>query len=81
MYLRGPEVGLQRDCSETTAREIDEEVDALLDEAYSGARQLLESDRESLETLARTLLEHETLDREAFERLLARPPRAAGGAL
>jgi cell division protease FtsH len=65
------EGALQRDCSEATAREIDEEVRRLLDEAYERARDLLVGHVEELERVARELLERETLDRGRFDELLA----------
>jgi cell division protease FtsH len=69
-YL-GAEGTLTRDCSEHTLREIDAEVRDLLDIAHDRARAVLESDRERLERVAAALLEKETLDRAAFERILA----------
>ena len=78
---------LRRDCSEQTAREIDEEVKRILDEAYADARQLLSERQHLLERIAQELLRVETLDREAFYRLLGReagarpaPPQPADGA-
>jgi len=63
-------LGLQRDCSEQTAREIDDEVKHLLDEAYEQARTLLDQHRGDLDRMAVELLKRETLDRSEFERLL-----------
>jgi cell division protease FtsH len=68
---------LQRDCSEETAREIDQEVKRLLDEAYAGAQAVLREHRGQLERLAQTLVQQETLDAREFQRLLAEPPPAA----
>jgi len=65
---------LQRDCSEATAREIDEEVRRLLDEANVEARELLRANRPVLEELSAALVERETLDRAAFEELVGAPP-------
>ncbi len=61
---------LQRDCSEQTNREIDEEVKRILDEAYAAARDILSQHRDRLERVAAELLRVETLDRETFERLV-----------
>jgi cell division protease FtsH len=66
---------LQRDCSEQTAREIDEEVKKLLDTAYAEARALLEKHREELTLVAGELLEKETLDERAFQELLGTKAR------
>ncbi len=77
---------LQRDCSEQTAREIDEEVRRLLAEAYDEARDILETHRDQLETVAQELLERESIDGTRFYELIGREmphaneslPRPAG---
>jgi cell division protease FtsH len=66
--------GLQRDCSEETAHAIDDEVRALLDDAYSDARRLLVQRRAQLDAVAAALLERETLDAAALRALLGEPP-------
>jgi len=71
VYLRGNEGALQRDCSEETAREIDEEVKRLLDEAHGRAKRILVERRAVLDAVAEALLERETLNREEFERVVA----------
>ena len=63
---------LQRDCSEPTAREIDEEVKRLLAEAYESARQILTANRDQLDLVARELLRCETLDAPAFFGLIGK---------
>lgn len=60
----------QRDCSEETAREIDEEVKKILDDAYAGAKRILQEHRDRLDAIANVLLEKETLDAKAFKSLL-----------
>ena len=61
---------LQRDCSEQTAREIDEEVKKLLATAYGDAREILQQHRDELDHVAKELLEKETLDAATFKRLI-----------
>jgi len=56
--------------SEETAKLIDAEVKAIIDEAYAKTRQLLTEKRDQLELLARQLLEKEVLDKKAIEELL-----------
>jgi cell division protease FtsH len=63
---------LQRDCSEPTAREIDEEVKRLLDEAFEAAREILAAHRDELDLVARELLRCETLDAPAFLALIGK---------
>jgi len=65
---------LQRDCSEETAHAIDEEVRALLDDAYAEARRVLVQHRAQLDRLVAALLARETLDAAALPALLAEAP-------
>ena len=60
----------QRDCSEETAHEIDEEVKKILADAYAGAKRILNEHRDKLDSIAKALLERETLDAKAFKNLL-----------
>jgi cell division protease FtsH len=66
----------QRDCSEATAHAVDLEVKALLADAYHEARAILEKHRGSLDQIAETLLEEETLDGDAFRKLAGVGTRA-----
>ena len=52
----------RKDYSENTAREIDEEVGALLNGLYIEAKDMLSEHRELLDRTATALLERETLD-------------------
>ena len=68
---------MQRDCSEATARDIDEEVKVLLDHAYGDAKQILSAHRDQLEKIAEELLKKESLDAREFYRLVGKEmPRA-----
>ena len=69
-HLAGMDGTLQRDCSEQTAREIDQEVKRFLDHCYREAKQILTSHRDQLDSIAEELLRRETLDREAFYSLI-----------
>jgi len=53
--------------SEETAAVIDSEVKRLLDDAYARCREILERDREKLETVAQFLLKNETMDARQFQ--------------
>ncbi|MFN3409811.1 MAG: cell division protein FtsH, partial [Limisphaerales bacterium] len=72
-FLAGPEAGFQRDCSEQTAREMDEEVKAILDRAYQEAKQCLTAHRDQLERVTAELLAKETLDGPEFYQMVGRP--------
>ena len=64
----GPLLPGASETSEHTQRLIDEEVRKIVDEAEQQTIALLERERDRLESLARALLEHETLDQdEAYE--------------
>ncbi|MBX7252980.1 MAG: ATP-dependent zinc metalloprotease FtsH [Candidatus Promineofilum sp.] len=62
--------GSGRDYSEEAAREIDAEVKRLLDENYNRANTIIEQNHDRMVHLATTLIEVETLDRAAFEKLM-----------
>ena len=57
--------------SERIAGEIDEEVKALIDRAYRRCEELLTADRDKLLAVAEYLETNETMDRPAFEAIMA----------
>ena len=63
-----------------TARKIDEEVRAIIDDCYAEAKKLLEENRDKLDAMAEALLEYETIDRQQIDDIMAgrkpRPPKA-----
>ncbi len=71
-FLAGPDGTYQRDCSEKTAEEIDQEVRRILDGAYAEAREILGMHRDQLELVTEELLKHETLDGPTLNRLIGR---------
>jgi cell division protease FtsH len=60
--------------SEDTAREIDQEVRALIDKAYQRTLNLLKDKRHQLETIAKALLEREILFKSDLEDLIGKRP-------
>ena len=76
----GRDISRARDYSEATAERIDLEVRKLLDDAYKLAKETLSAHRDTLEVIAKALLEYETLDgtqiKEIVEhgRLINPPP-------
>src|SRR5699024_12602695 len=54
--------------SEEVAAIIDEEVKALIDNAYARCESILKTHAKELDLVARYLLEHETMDAKTFER-------------
>jgi cell division protease FtsH len=70
-YLNTPfGQGEERNYSEQTAQAIDAEVKRLVDREYSRAREILSSQQEALERIAKELLTKETLERSDLDRLL-----------
>ncbi|MFY9462992.1 MAG: ATP-dependent zinc metalloprotease FtsH [Candidatus Sungiibacteriota bacterium] len=69
MFL-GREFSSGRNYSEETARMIDAEVKRFMDEALVTAQNILTERRETLDAVAAVLIEKETLEREAFERIV-----------
>ncbi len=51
-----------KDYSEQTAQQIDDEVKRIINEAYRTAKELIDTNRDKLEMVAKALLEYETLD-------------------
>jgi cell division protease FtsH len=68
--MPGADGSLKTDCSEQTAREIDEEVKSILDNAYAESKKTLEQHRGTMDSIAGELLKRETLDAEAFKSLI-----------
>jgi cell division protease FtsH len=64
----------QRDCSEQTARDIDEEVKSILDGAYAESKSILQEHRDKVELIAKELLKRETLDAQTFKHLIRSTP-------
>ena len=54
-----------------TARKIDEEVRAIIDDCYGTAKKILEENREKLDAMAEALLEYETIDRKQIDDIMA----------
>src|SRR5262249_61917089 len=71
------QVARQQNVSEETSRKIDTEIKRLVEAGYGEAQQILQEKRGDLETLAKALLEFETLTGDEIKDLLAgkRPSR------
>jgi len=52
----------EKEYSEKTAEAIDSEIKNITDEAYKKAKELIESNKDKLEQVAKALLKYETLD-------------------
>jgi cell division protease FtsH len=66
----GREMARTKVYSESTAREIDEEIKRIIDAGYKTAQDILFTNRSKLEMIAGALLEYETLDRSQVEEIV-----------
>jgi cell division protease FtsH len=71
LVFLGREISEQRDYGEEVARQIDAEVKRIIDQAHERAKKILTENRDSLERLAKRLIEVETLEGDELEALLA----------
>ncbi len=79
LIFLGREISEQRDYSEAIAEKIDQEVRRIVEEAYEVAKNLLIQYRDSLDAVAKKLLEAETITREEFEAIFPPPyPKKSG---
>ncbi len=62
----GKSMGHTRPYSEQTAAAMDEEIRAIIDDAYARCTDLLSAHRRELEAVAQYLLAHETMDGDTF---------------
>ncbi|MEW6580398.1 MAG: ATP-dependent zinc metalloprotease FtsH [Chloroflexota bacterium] len=76
LVFLGREIGEQRDYSESIAEQIDQEVHAIVSEAYERALRVLRDNRDKLDAVAQRLIEVETLGREEFLALMGEPPES-----
>ncbi len=66
----GREIAQHRDYSEATAIQIDEEVRKMVSAGYERAKTVLTENRETLERIARALIEREVLDATEIKMLV-----------
>ncbi len=67
LIFLGREISEQRDYSEEIASQIDREMKALMDRAYSRAREVVRTQRDRLDAIANLLIEKETLEGAELE--------------
>jgi cell division protease FtsH len=67
----GREMGNEPDYSEEIAREIDDEIRRVIEEAHELAVGTLKAHMDELHRVSGILIERETIDKDQFERLLA----------
>jgi cell division protease FtsH len=70
LIFLGREVAEEKNYSEKTAEEIDHTVDEILANAKARTKKVLEEKKEVLDTIAKTLLEKETIEKEEFDAIM-----------
>jgi cell division protease FtsH len=70
MPFLGREMASEPDYSEEMARDIDDEIHRVIEEAHVTARKVLEEHLDELHRLSAILVERETIDKDQFIRLL-----------
>jgi cell division protease FtsH len=70
MPFLGREMGAEPDYSEEIAKEIDDEIRRVIEEAHDKATTVLREHMDVLHKLSAILIERETIDKSQFERLL-----------
>ncbi len=70
MPFLGRDMGSEPDYSEEVAKEIDDEIRRVIEEAHDAAIRTLREHMDELHRLSAILIERETIDKEQFERLL-----------
>ena len=70
----GREMSAEPDYSEEVAREIDDEIRRIIEEAHEMAHKVLREHMEELHRISNILIERETIDKDQFLRLLAGDP-------
>ena len=71
MPFLGREMSAEPDYSEEIAREIDDEIRRIIEEAHETATRVLNEHIDELHRISMILIERETIDKDQFERLLA----------
>ena len=71
MPFLGRDYGAEADYSEEVAKEIDDEIRRVIEEAHDTAISILREHMDELHRLSAILIERETIDKDQFERLLA----------
>ena len=75
----GRSITTHKNVSEATLQKVDGEIRRIIDQQYKLARQLIEDNRDKVETMAKALLDWETLDADQINDIVAgrtpRPPK------
>jgi len=81
LVFLGRRISEQRNYGEQVARQIDEEINKIIEIAYSKAKEILSAYRDQLDTLANRLILAESVYGDELARLIERPKLAQMPAL
>ena len=70
LVFLGKELGVEKNYSEAVAEVVDKEVASFMKNSFARAVKVLKRYRKVLDTLAKRLIENETIEREEFEKIL-----------
>jgi len=70
MVFLGKEISQHKDYSDKTAEQIDEEIKRIVSESYEKAKTIIEKNIDKLHSLARALLERESLSSDEIDSIL-----------
>jgi cell division protease FtsH len=74
MPFLGRDMSAEPDYSDEIAREIDDEIRRVIEEAHASATRVLSEHTDELHRISAILIERETIDKDQYERLLAGEP-------
>ncbi len=66
----GKEISEEKNYSEETASKIDKEISVFIKEGFEKAEKIIQNKKEVLETVAKNLMEKETLERKDYEKII-----------
>ncbi len=75
MIFLGREIHEQRDYSEKIAEKIDEEIAGFIEQGAALAKKVFEKEKVNLEKIVKVLLKKETIEKEAFEKIVGPKPK------
>ena len=79
----GRDVTTHKNLSDSTAKQVDDEIRRIIDEQYEIARKIIEDNRDKIELMMKSLLEWETLDATQINDVMAgkkpQPPENTNG--
>jgi len=70
LVFLGRELGMEKMYSDETAREIDNEISKIMNNADKKAKEVLTKHKDALEKIAKILIEKETIERDEFEKII-----------